>query len=112
MNEGEPYWVAMVEEETNRQNNGRQVAAWSLSRGYPDQDQARRAAWELAHGHSPRHPMSPQSRTVVSHGQDDYTVVVHGAVSAFHFRVRVGLAHPQGGPYPGAGEPGYDASPY
>jgi hypothetical protein len=100
MNHGEPRWVAMIEEETNRQQNGRQILESSLARSFSTEDEARAAAWDLAHRHRPQHPWNEQGRTVVQHDHITYTVVVRGATRSFHFRVQVGLVHPQGEPPP------------
>lgn len=96
MDHGEPRWVAMIEEDTNRQQNGRQVLGESLDTTFATEDEARMAAWDLAHGHQPQNPWSEKGRTVVHHDDFTYTVVVHGATQNFHFRVQFGLVYRQG----------------
>lgn len=91
MADGEPRWVAMIEED--QRQYGRKIVPRSLEATYADEEQARQAAWNLAHNHRPQHPMSPKSRTVVHHDDYNFTVVVRGATQTFHFRVQVGLAY-------------------
>jgi hypothetical protein len=98
MDHGAPRWVAMIEEDTNRQQNGRQIVESSLATTYGTEDEARAAAWDLAHHHNPRHPWTDRGRTVVHHDDFTYTVLVHGATQGFHFRVQVGLVYTQDSP--------------
>ncbi|MDS1269121.1 hypothetical protein RIF23_02290 [Lipingzhangella sp. LS1_29] len=90
MTQLETHWVVLIEEESNRQQNGRQVLDWSRKVAFTDQEDARAEAWRLAHTHVPQHPYRPQRRQVIRHSEDDYTVIVDGAMSTFHFRVQVG----------------------
>ena len=86
----ETHWVVLIEEESNRQQNGRQILDWTRTAVFVDQEHARAEAWRLAHTHVPQHPYRAQSRQVVRHNDDSYTVIVDGAMWTFHFRVHVG----------------------
>jgi hypothetical protein len=82
-------WVILIEETAG----SGQAMRWNASLGdsyYPDRETARRAALSCARGYSPRHPMSPKTRSVVRHDEDSYTVIIEGATTRFHFRVSVG----------------------
>ncbi|QVQ52146.1 hypothetical protein J4H86_26180 [Spiractinospora alimapuensis] len=106
----EPRWIVLIEEETNKQQQGRKIYDPSLGTTYASEEEARQAAWHLANNHRPQHPMSPKSRTVVHHDDYEYTVIVQGATKSFHFTVRVGVAYvglPGAPPEQGPGSPHY-----
>ncbi|MCF2530099.1 hypothetical protein [Yinghuangia soli] len=78
-------WAVLIEEQmsTNRRTTVR-VVAWAADRAG-----ACAVAAHYAHTYEPRHPRRPQSRNAFRYDEGHWTVLIDGAMEAFHFSVRV-----------------------
>lgn len=56
---------------------------------HPSREQALASAEREAFGYQPPDPFSPQGRQVFRDGPDGFLVIIQGAMTTFHMRVRV-----------------------
>lgn len=81
-----PVWQLVVE---HHDKDRWSIELPPMSAAYTELGEARAAAAVLAYEFTPPDPLSPQRRRIFKLDDDSYLVVLDGAMSRFHFVVRV-----------------------
>jgi hypothetical protein len=81
-------WKVLIEEQGGS-GEGRDWRLTEVRSAGVERDDAVKLAVTLAREYKPKHPWSPQKRSLYRAGDDTWLVVVQGATRNFHFRVTV-----------------------
>ncbi|MGH8876762.1 MAG: hypothetical protein ACRD0P_05365 [Stackebrandtia sp.] len=86
-------WVIVIEQQ-RAANYGKEISVFLSPRLFATQAEAREAIVHMAYFHRPEFPWQEQSRSVVQHDLDNFTVFVEGKASTSHFRLKIGKLFP------------------